>query len=401
MGSIKDKVAILGMGCSSFGERWDSSAEDMLVEAYVECLEDAGIEKKDINACWIGSCMPEFGMGGTALPVARTLKLPFIPVTRVENACATGSESFRGACYAVASGVYDIVLTMGVEKTKDTGYGGLPMAGGFGGTLSTVIGPNMSAPGMFAQLASGYEAKYEVPMERLKEAMAHISWKSHQNGSLNPKAHLQKAVSKEQILAAPMISYPLGLFDCCGVSDGAAAAIVTTPEIAKSIKKNQEIVKVKALQIAVSSGEEVLCNEYDGASIMTTSRGAIKAYEEAGITDPRKEISMFEVHDCFSITELSTYEDLQLSPRGGAVDDILNGFYDLKGGGIPCQSDGGLKCFGHPIGASGLRMLYEMYNQLLRRWPEERLVPDPKFGLTHNLGGMPINNVVSINIIGL
>ena len=254
---------------------------------------------------------------------------------------------------------------------------------------------------MFAQLASAYESKYKVPMEKLKEAMAHISWKSHQNGSLNPLAHLRKQVTKEQILGSPMIAYPLGLFDCCGVSDGAAAAIITTPEIAKSIKKNQEVVKVKSLQIAVSSGEEAICNEYDGASIWTTARAAQRAYEEAGITNPRDDISMFEVHDCFSITELSTYEDLQISPRGGAVDDILNGFYDLKGGGIPCQTDGGLKCFGHPIGASGLRMLFEMYNQLLGKWPEERRVPNPKFGLTHNLGGQPINNVVSICILGM
>jgi acetyl-CoA C-acetyltransferase len=128
---------------------------------------------------------------------------------------------------------------------------------------------------------------------------------------------------------------------------------------------------------------------------------AEKAYEEAGIKNPREEVSMMEVHDCFSITELITFEDLQISARGEAWKDSLDGFYDLKGGGVPCQVDGGLKCFGHPIGASGLRMLYEMYNQLLRRWPEERLVPDPKFGLTHNLGGQPANNVCSVSIVGL
>jgi acetyl-CoA C-acetyltransferase len=108
-----------------------------------------------------------------------------------------------------------------------------------------------------------------------------------------------------------------------------------------------------------------------------------------------------EVHDCFSITELVTMEDLGISPDGGAVDDILNGFFDLDGGGVPCQVDGGLKCFGHPIGASGLRMLYEMYNQLLQRWPEDRLVKNPRLGLTHNLGGVPTNNVCSIAIVGL
>ena len=388
------------MGCTRFGERWESSDQDLMVEAFTECLADAEIDRNEIEACWLGSCIPELSMGGTAMPCANILKLPFLPVTRIENACATGSEAFRGACYAVAAGVYDIVLAVGIEKLKDTGYGGLPALGGLGGPVSVVIGPNATAPGMFGQLASGYEAHYNVPMQKLKEAMAHISWKSHENGYKNPKAHLRRLVTKEEILAAPMISYPLGLYDCCGVSDGAAAAIVTTPEIAKSIKKNQEIVKVKSLQISVSSGEESMFNEYDCASIWTTTKAAQRAYEEAGIKNPRNEISLFDVHDCFSITELVTYEDLQLSPRGGAVDDILNGFYDLKEGGIPCQTDGGLKCFGHPIGASGLRMLFEMYNQLLGRWPEERKVPNPKFGLTHNLGGMPSWNVISICILG-
>ncbi|MDY6881250.1 MAG: acetyl-CoA acetyltransferase [Desulfatiglans sp.] len=400
MAGIKDRVAILGMGCTEFGERWDSSAEDLLVEAFVECLEDAQIDKKEIKAAWLGSCFPSIHFGSTALPCSNTLKLPFIPVTRVENGCATGTEAFRGACYAVASGVCDFALAIGVEKLKDTGYGGLP-ARLIGGELMSVIGPNMTAPGMFAQLASGYEAKYKVPMEKLKEAMTHISWKSHENGSKNPRAHLRKPVTKEMIAKAPMIAYPLGLFDCCGVSDGAAAAIVTTPEIAASLKKNQDIVKVKALQIAASSGEEMGYTEYDNSSVWTSYNAGKRAYEEAGIKNPREEISMFDVHDCFSITEFSTYEDLQLSPRGKAVEDVLSGFYDLKGGGIPCQSDGGLKCFGHPIGASGLRMLYEMYNQLLGRWPEERQVPNPKFGLTHNLGGQPINNVVSVSIVGL
>jgi len=397
---IKDKVAILGMGCSKFGERWKNSAQDLMVEAFKECLKDAQIDRKEIEACWLGSCAPEMSMGTTAMPASNALKMPFLPFTRVENACATGSEAFRGASYAVAAGVYDITLAIGVEKLKDTGYGGLP-GGSRTGPLGSTIGPSQTAPGNFAQLASAYEAKYKVPMAKLKEAMAHISWKSHQNGALNPRAHLQRAVTKEQILAAPMISYPLGLFDCCGVSDGSAAAIITTPEIARSIKKNMEIVKVKALQISVSSGEESVYNKYDGASIWTTSKAAVKAYSEAGIKNPREEISMLEVHDCFSITELSTYEDLQISPRGEAVEDILNGFYDLKGGKIPCQSDGGLKCFGHPVGASGLRMLYEVYNQLLDRWPKERQISNPKFGLTHNLGGQPINNVVAINILGI
>ncbi|MEE9419798.1 MAG: acetyl-CoA acetyltransferase [Desulfatiglandaceae bacterium] len=395
---IKDKVAIIGMGCTRFGERWESSAEDLMVEAFVECLEDAGIEKKEIQAAYLGTHFDEVNVGKAALPLALTLKLPFIPVTRTENFCATATEAFRAACYSVAAGVYDIVLALGVEKLKDTGYGGLP-AGAAGGVNAMMVGANMTPPGMFAQLATAYGAKWDISMDKIKDAIAHVSAKSHANGALNPKAHLRKVITEEQIKAAPMIAYPLGLFDCCGVSDGAACAIISTPEIAESLKKNQDIVKVKALQISDSSGEEAMYSNWDGSHFVTTRKAATKAYEEAGIKDPREEINMMEVHDCFSITEMVTMEDLHISPKGGSYDDIMKGFYDLDGQ-VPCQVDGGLKCYGHPIGASGLRMIYAMYEQILDRVPEERKVKNARVGLTHNLGGTPWMNVAAISIIG-
>ena len=155
---------------------------------------------------------------------------------------------------------------------------------------------------------------------------------------------------------------------------------------------------VKALQLALSSGEEMAYNDWDGDHFMTTTKASSMAYKEAGITDPRKEISMMEVHDCFSITELVTMEDLHISERGRAWRDILDGVYDIDGE-VPCQVDGGLKCFGHPIGASGLRMIYEMYLQLHGR-AGERQLENPTFGLTHNLGGFPAMNVCSISIVG-
>ncbi|MEW6079460.1 MAG: acetyl-CoA acetyltransferase [Thermodesulfobacteriota bacterium] len=394
---IRDKVAIIGMGCTKFGERWDANGEDLIVEAFEECLADSGLEKKDIQAAWFGTCLEEINVGKTGMPLSTTLRLPMIPVTRVENYCATGTEAFRGAVYAVASGAYDICLAQGLEKLKDTGYGGLPSPGSGAGSLTWQWWPNISAPGCFAQLASAYCAKYKVSDKDLKQAIAHVSFKSHANGALNPKAHLQKAVTMDQILGSPIIAHPLGLFDCCGVSDGSACAIVTTPEIAKKLGK-KEIISVKALQVALSSGEEVGYNEWAGDHFMTTSVASTRAYAEAGIKDPKKEISMMEVHDCFSITELVTYEDLHISERGQAWKDALNGMYD-RDGQVPCQVDGGLKCFGHPIGASGLRMLYEMYLQLLGR-ADKRQLKDPKFGLTHNLGGFPFQNICAISIIG-
>jgi acetyl-CoA C-acetyltransferase len=230
---IKDKVVILGMGCTRFGERWDMSADDLIVEAFTECLDDAGIARDQLQAAWFGLSTDEQSLGKSALSLAETLRLPNTPATRVENMCATGTEALRGAVYAVAAGVCDFALALGVEKLKDTGYGGLPER--TKGTFDDLWLPSSTAPGNFAQFASAYAARHELPMKKLKEAMAHVSWKSHENGALNPKAHLRSRLDRERIETAPMISYPLGLFDCCGVSDGSACAIVTTPERAREL----------------------------------------------------------------------------------------------------------------------------------------------------------------------
>jgi acetyl-CoA C-acetyltransferase len=392
---IKDKVVILGMGCSKFGERWDCNAQDLMVEAFEEALGDAGIERKQIEAAWLGTAIEEQHLGKSAVPLAMTLRLPYIPVTRVENYCATGTEALRGAVYAVASGAVDIALALGVEKLKDTGYGGLPQRGR--GALNDLFWPNISAPGSFAQLAAAYRAKHGADKGDLKRAMAHISVKSHDNGARNPKAHLRNKITEDDVMRAPMIAEPLGLYDCCGVSDGSACAIVTTPDIARGLGK-RDLVAVKALQVAVSNGQEVQYDQWDGSYFATTRVAAARAYQEAGITRPREQVSLVDVHDCFSVTELVTMEDLQLSPEGTAIRDVLDGFYDAEGQ-VPCQIDGGLKCFGHPIGASGLRMVYEMYLQLQGR-AGQRQLKAPTWGVTHNLGGFPSQNVAAISVIG-
>jgi len=394
---IKDKVAILGMGCAKFGERWNDSPDTLMVEAYEECLADAGIETSQIDAAWLAVAFDAVNVGPSGIPLSMALRLNDIGVTKVENYCASGTDALRGAVYAVASGAADIALAMGCEKLKDTGYGGLPVR--TRGTSFDMIGIVGSAPGSFAQLASAYTAAHGVDAGDLKRAMAHVSVKSHANGVKNPKAHLRKAIDMDTVLNAPMIAEPLGLFDCCGVSDGAACAIVTTPEIAKALGK-KDIVTVKALQISSSNGWELQGAGWDGSYFQTTRVAAAKAYEEAGITNPREQVSLMEVHDCFSITELVTMEDLHISRPGTAVRDVMDGFFDADGK-IPCQIDGGLKCFGHPIGASGLRMVYENYLQLLGRAGERQRQDNPVFGLSHNLGGMPNQNVSAVAIVGL
>jgi len=393
---ISDKVVILGMGCARFGERWDAGPDELMLEAFTEALDDAGIERDQIEAGWLGVFYDEQSVGKSAIPLSMALRLPNVPVTRVENLCATGSEALRGATYAVASGACDIALALGMEKLKDSGYAGLPER--TKGSFDDLWMPNYTAPGAFAQLASAYSARAGIAMDDLKQAMAHVSWKSHQNGALNPKAHLRKAVSMEQVLNAPTVSYPLGLYDCCGVSDGAACAIVTSPEVARSLGK-KDVVAIKALQLAASNGTESGHASWDGSYTLTTRTAAQRAYKEAGIENPRAEIDLLEVHDCFSITELIVMEDLGLSEPGDAPKDILDGVYD-RDGTLPCQVDGGLKCFGHPIGASGLRMAYEIYLQLLGR-AGERQLDSPSIGMTHNLGGIPIRNIASVSVFGL
>jgi len=394
---IRDKVAILGMGCARFGERWDADAAALMVEAFEEAIADAGIDVSQIGAAWLGVGFDAVNIGPSGIPLAVALRLPNIPVTKVENFCASGTESFRGAVYAVASGACDIALAMGVEKLKDTGYGGLPVRSR--GPYIDNIGVVGSAPGGFAQVASAYRAKFGIAPQDLKRALAHVSVKSHANGAKNPKAHLRKPITEEQALNAPMIAEPLGLFDCCGVSDGAACAIVTTPEIARALGK-RDLVTVKALQLAVSNGWESQGVGWDGSYFHTTRIAAARAYVEAGIVNPASEISLMEVHDCFSITELVTMEDLGVSAEGQAVKDIMDGKFDADGA-IPCQIDGGLKCFGHPIGASGIRMIYENYLQLLGRAGERQRKVPPSVGLSHNLGGHPNQNVAAVAIVGL
>jgi acetyl-CoA C-acetyltransferase len=395
---IRDRVAIIGMGCSRFGERWDCGPEELMLEAFGEAISDAGIETSQLDAAWLGVFFQEQSTGKSGLPLSQALRLPNIPVTRVENLCATGTEALRGAVYAVAAGACDIALAMGVEKLKDTGYGGLPER--TRGSFEDLWQPSSTAPGSFAQLATAYARKHGQPMEDIRRAMAHISVKSHNNALLNEKAHLRRAITEDQVLSAPMVAYPLGVLDCCGVSDGAACAIVTTVSHARKLGyKDDEMVVVKALQLAPSNGWEMSSSEWDGAHTLTTRLAAERAYREAGIKDPLHELDLFEVHDCFSITELVVMEDLGLSKPGRAVADVLNGQYDIDGL-LPCQTDGGLKCFGHPIGASGLRMAYEIYLQLLQR-AGARQLDEPRLGLTHNLGGVPNRNVASISILGM
>jgi len=390
MEGIKDRVAVVGMGCTRFGEKWQQSAEDMMVEACYEAFQDAGIEPKDIQAAWLATMWS--GRSGTML--SRALRTKYIPVTRVENLCCSGTDAFRNACYAVAAGIYDIVLAVGAEKLKDSGWAGLP------GPPTDYdyypINPPVGPAPDFAQLAIGYMNTYGVSYEVLKDALSKTAVKNHHNGSLNPKAHFQREITFEQAQNAPMIAWPLGLYDCCGVSDGAAAAIICRTDMAKSFR--DDYILVKGLNIACGLEQSLSLQDWDNAHIPENVYAAKGAYQEAGIKNPREEIDMAEVHDCFTITELVIMEDLGFSPRGKVVEDVNSGFFELDGG-LAVNPDGGLKCFGHPIGASGLRMIYEVYKQLQGK-AGPRQLKNVDIGLTHNLGGYPSISINSVAIFG-
>ncbi len=384
---IKDRVAIVGMGCTRFGEHWDKGPEDLLVEAAYDAYESAGIAPGDVDAYWLGTMA---GMSGLTLSVP--LKIPYRPVTRVENFCATGSEALRQACYAIASGAYDVAMAIGVEKLKDSGFSGLVMsAQPNDGTLG-----NMTAPASFSLLAPAYFTKYGLDPDKGKEVLARIAWKNHANGARNPKAQFRTEVPMEQILCSPKVADPLGIMDCSGVSDGSAAAIVVRAEDAKRYCEHP--IYIKALSFVAGPGAGHLAQDYDFTTFREVVASAADAYRQAGITDPRTELSMAEVHDCFTPTELVLYEDLGFSARGTAWRDVLDGFFDL-GGSLPVNPDGGLKSFGHPIGASGLRMMYEMWLQL-RGEAGPRQIADPRLGLTHNLGGFPGKCVSFVSVVG-
>jgi acetyl-CoA C-acetyltransferase len=390
---IRDKVAIIGMGCTAFGEHWDKGVPDLLIESTQAAMASAGVGRDDIDAYWLGT----MGSGTSGLTLSKALRLDNKPVTRVENYCATGSEALRNACYAVASGAYEMAMAVGVEKLKDSGFSGLvstPVPGD--GTSS-----DLTAPAAFSLLAPAYAKRYGVDDTELKDVLARIAWKNHYNGARNPRAQFRKEVSQDAICAAPLIAGALGVFDCSGVSDGSAAAIVVPADQAH--RYTDKPLYVKGLSFVAGPATGTSDPNYDFTTFPEVVASAADAYAQAGITDPRAQLAMAEVHDCFTPTELVLMEDLGFCERGFGWKEVLAGSFDLDGD-LPVNPDGGLKAFGHPIGASGLRMMFECWLQLRGEAPEDRRIASVSqgrtLGLTHNLGGRPGECVSFVSVVG-
>jgi acetyl-CoA C-acetyltransferase len=387
---IAGKVAVVSMGCSKFGERWDASTDDLILEAYQECL--AGVPqvgRADVDAYWLGTLSS--GLGG--LTLSRAIGSDDKPVTRVENFCATGSEAFRNACYAVAAGAYDIVMAVGVEKLKDSGYSGLLRQDPPGDGTAPEI--SMTAPAAFSLLDPAYCDRYGVHPDEMRAAMTHVAWKNHDNGTRNPKAQFRSPVARETIDGAPKVAGRLGVFDCSGVSDGAACALIVSAERAHEF--TDAPMYVEALSLIAGSTRGSMDSAYDYTTFPEVVKAAKDAYAQAGIERPAEQLSLAEVHDCFTPTEIVLMEDLGFSDTGQAWKDVLAGEFDA-GGRLPVNPDGGLKSFGHPVGASGLRMLYEAWLQF-RGQAGERQLADPHTALTHNLGGRPGGCVSFVSVV--
>ncbi len=389
---IRDRVAIVGMGCTPFGEHWDKGADDLLVDAATDALASAGVEKAEVDAYWVGT----MGSGISGLTLSRPLRVDYKPVTRLENMCATGSESFRNACYAVASGAFDVAMATGVEKLKDGGFSGLVVTW----PPSDGTTADLSAPALFSLLGPAYCEKYGVDAGEFKEVLTRIAWKNHRNGALNPRAQFRKEVAKETIACSPLMAGNLGIFDCSGVSDGAAAAVIVRAEDAH--RYTDQPLYVKGLSFVAGPAVGVVDNDYDYTTFPEVVAAAADCYQQAGVVDPRAQLAMAEVHDCFTPTELVLMEDLGFADRGSAWKEELAGTFDLDGE-LPVNPDGGLKAFGHPIGASGLRMLFECWLQLRGEAGERQIgtiVAGKTLALTHNLGGSPGECVSYVGVVG-
>jgi acetyl-CoA C-acetyltransferase len=369
--SIRDQVAIVGVGCCKFGENWDQSPSDMIVDAAYEAYEDAGLEKpqEQVDAVFTGSLYSQKGPH----ECSDALKL-WKPVTMVSNYCATGTDAFRCGVLSIAAGMYDTVLVVGYDKPKDRGVSGPSVM------MNQVRDLPQTPAGWFSLCASTYFEKYGAG----REDLAKIAVKNHKNGCLAPKSFLKREITVEDVLQARMISWPFGLYDCAAQTDGAAAAILTRADLARSYRDDPVYVR----GVTVMGGPNPQKDPTnDFLSWKPTGWAAKEAYQQAGITRPMEEIDVAQLHDCFSLTELLSYEDLGFIEKGAAKEHIAAGTFDL-GGQLPVNTDGGLKTFGHPTGATGVRMIYENTLQLQGR-AEKRQVEGATTALSHNIGGHP------------
>jgi acetyl-CoA C-acetyltransferase len=376
-----DRVCVVGSACTRFGERFADSYEDLAGEAARGALADAGVLRSAVGAAWLGTAFPDAGVwkGRSGMDLGEALGLFDVPITRVSNYCATGAEAIRAATHALLAGSCDVALAVGVEKLRDR-----PPAESIVGMMLHNGHPTrqkgFTAAGTFAM----YARRHFEARGMTRRDLAQVSVKNHRLAIDNPLAHFRKAMSLDDILAAPMVADPIGLLDACPTTDGAAAVVLVREEDAA---KYAAPVTLAGVGVAVSTGWDLPFFDpaHDFLNFRATRKAAAAAYAQAGVVDPRKDLDLAEVHDCFSIVELITYEDLGLCADGNAAALLWSGATD-RGGDVVVNGSGGLLSCGHPVGATGVRMVTEVVAQLRGRGGK-RQIEGARRGLAHNIGG--------------
>jgi len=376
------RVAVVGVGHSRFGRRDDALLEEIAFEAFKEAVEDTDnrVSQKDIDLVVVGSTGTRHYEGYPALPVAEYLGLAGKPLIRVEAACATGSAAVFTAYNAIASGLADTAIAIGVEKMTEVDTPTSTAVGGRGASYLWefhMFGTSFAA--YYALFATAHMARFGTT----EEDLALVAVKNHRYGAMNPKAHFQREITVEEALKSRVVAWPLKLYDCCPISDGAAAVILASEDKVRELGI-EDPVWIEG--VGVSSDTSTLCTRPDYVGLQAAVRAAQMAYKQAKV-EP-KDIELAEVHDCFTIAEIMAYEDLGFCRKGEGARMIREGETHI-GGRIPVNVDGGLKAKGHPLGATGCSMVYEITKQLRHEVkPSSRQVPFKKYtALTHNVGG--------------
>ena len=383
-----NKVAVVGAGMTHFGENFDAGLDQLTAQAYQAALDsvDKGLDPSDIDAGYFASVMGS--LAGLEIPSGATLSnaigLPGLPCTRIENGCPSGSDAFRQGCLAVASGIADVVLVLGSEKLRErstksslleSGRMGHPIIS-YGATATTLFGPQV--------------ARHMHEYGTTKEQMAMVAVKAWSNGSRNDNAQRRDDITVDDVLSSPLVCAPFNVLDCCPQSDGAAAVILCRPDMAHVY--TDKPVLVAGLGMAT---DPLYIHEKSRMTGWDCTRlAASRAYEMAGID--ASEVDVAEVHDCFTGVELLDYEDLGFCAEGGAGALVSEGETQLTGR-IPVNPSGGLLAKGHPIGATGVAQMVELYDQLREEAGARQVKLRTGYALQHNVGGYSVGvSVVTV-----
>lgn len=376
------EVAIIGVGMTPFGELWGHSFRDIFTEAALAAIENSGVDH--IESMYIGAMSPGLFVGQEHIGsmLADYLGVAGIPATRVETACASGGAAVRMACFEVASGASEFVLAGGVEKMNDGADVTYALATASDQEYEAFHG--VTFPGLFAMIARAHMHQYKTTREQI----ADVAVKNHDNGLKNPNAQFHLKITREMVMNSSKVADPLRLLDCSPVTDGGAAVIVTTVE--NAIKTGKPYVTVKAS--AQTTDSIALHSRKNLASIPVIGKAAEIAYKQAGISPD--DLDVIEVHDCFTIAELVAMEELGLVERGKAGQAVSEGMTRIDGK-IPINTSGGLKSKGHPVGATGVAQIIEIFEQLTGK-AGERQVKNARIGMTQNIGGSGGSCVIHI-----